>query len=139
MRKGYSLLELTLVLLIIGLTALVLLRQLHLVLDRVEARSAVRAAGALMTRAREEAMTQQTPMSVRIDTVSGDLDLLSRYGRVTRVPVGSMHTVTLSTSRDSVTYDVRGLGFGAANLTLVARRGVVAETLIVSRLGRVRY
>jgi hypothetical protein len=46
--------------------------------------------------------------------------------------------VRLSTSRDSIAFDVRGLGYGAANLTLVARRGSAAETLVVSRLGRVR-
>ena len=32
-----------------------------------------------------------------------------------------------------------GLGYGAANLTLIARRGRAADTLVVSRLGRVRY
>jgi hypothetical protein len=47
--------------------------------------------------------------------------------------------VSLSTSRDSLAFDVRGLGYGAANLTLVARRGAAADTLVVSRLGRVRY
>jgi hypothetical protein len=34
---------------------------------------------------------------------------------------------------------VRGLGYGAANLTLVARRGRAAESLVVSRLGRLRW
>ena len=52
--------------------------------------------------------------------------------------LGHAHGVTLASSRDSLAFDVRGLGYGAANLTLVARRGRAAETLVVSRLGRVR-
>jgi hypothetical protein len=47
--------------------------------------------------------------------------------------------VSLGTTRDSIVFDARGLGYGAANLTLVARRGSAAETLVVSRLGRVRH
>jgi len=35
-------------------------------------------------------------------------------------------------------YAPNGLGYGASNLTLVLRRGERAETLVVSRLGRVR-
>jgi hypothetical protein len=35
-------------------------------------------------------------------------------------------------------YDPRGLGFGAANLSLVLSRGDAADTLTVSRLGRVK-
>ena len=138
-RRGHTLPELTLVLIIMSLTGLVLVRQTHLILDRVEARNAVRVAGALMDRARNEAIAQQTLVSVRIDTVSGSIDLLSRTGRIAHEPVGSSHGVTLSTTRDSVTYDVRGLGYGAANLTLLVRRGAAAESLVTSRLGRIRY
>ena len=31
------------------------------------------------------------------------------------------------------------LGYGAANLTVVARRGRTADSLVVSRLGRLRW
>ena len=55
-----------------------------------------------------------------------------------RREVGAAYGVRLWASRDSMTYDGRGLGFGAANLTVVARRGRAAETVFVSRLGRVR-
>ena len=47
--------------------------------------------------------------------------------------------VRISASRDSMAFDARGLGMGAANLSLVARRGRAVDTLFLSRLGRIRY
>jgi Tfp pilus assembly protein FimT len=46
--------------------------------------------------------------------------------------------VTLDATRDSLAYGPDGLGVGAANLRLILRRGAAADTLSVSRLGRVR-
>ena len=54
------------------------------------------------------------------------------------VRLGSSHGVMLSASRDSMAYAPNGLGYGAANLTIILRRGESAETIFVSRLGRVR-
>lgn len=139
LRPAFTLAEVALVLVIIGLTSLVGLRQVHLYLDRLATRNAVRAAGSVVARARDDAVALHTPVSVRIDTLSATLELLSRTGPFGRVALGDAHGVALSTTRDSITFDVRGLGLGAANLTLVARRGSASDTLVVSRLGRVRY
>jgi hypothetical protein len=38
-----------------------------------------------------------------------------------------------------VTYSPTGLGFGASNLTLVITRRQTTDTVVVSRLGRVRH
>ena len=138
-RAGVTLPELVLVMLIIGLTTLIGLRQLHVYLDRIATRDAVRAAGGVVQRARDEAIALHTPVSVRIDTISATLELLARGLALGKTPLGDIHGVALSTTRDSITFDVRGLGYGAANLTLVARRGRATDTLVVSRLGRVRY
>lgn len=139
LHPGHTLIELVLVVVIIGLTSLIGMRQFHLYLDRVATRDAVRAAGGVVARARDEAVALHTPVSLRIDTTSATLELLSRNGPFARAALGEVHGVALSTTRDSITFDVRGLGYGAANLTLVARRGRAADTLVVSRLGRVRY
>jgi hypothetical protein len=53
-------------------------------------------------------------------------DLTARYG------------VTLAATRDSTAYAPNGHGFGAANLSLVIARGRVADTISISREGRVR-
>jgi prepilin-type N-terminal cleavage/methylation domain-containing protein len=138
-RSGLTLPELILVVVIVGLTLLVGLGQLRLYLDRVATRDAVRAAGNVVKRARDEAIALRTPVSVKIDTSTATLELLSRGLALGKTPLGAMHGVALTTTRDSITFDVRGLGYGAANLTLVARRGRATDTLVVSRLGRVRY
>jgi type II secretory pathway pseudopilin PulG len=138
-RAGHTLVELVLVMIVMALAALMGIRQFQLLMDRLATRDAVRAAGMVVARARDEAMALHTPVSVRIDTAASALELRSRDGPFALAPLRTTHGVTLSTTRDSITFDVRGLGYGAANLTLVARRGRSADTLVVSRLGRTRY
>ena len=137
-RAGHTLPEAILVLLIVGLSSIVALRQLQLHLDHVAAKSAIIEAAGVIARARGEALAQRTPVAVRVDSVSGTLRLEAHGERLVTVALGHAYGVTLESSRDSIAYDVRGLGFGAANLTLVARRNAAAETLTVSRAGRVR-
>ena len=138
LRPAYSLIEVVLVITIIGLITLMGLHQLHVFLDRIATRDAVRDAGALVARARDEAVALHAPVSMRIDTISASIDLRSRGAALLHSPLGDEHGISLTTSRDSITFDLRGLGYGPANLTLVARRGSARDTLVVSRLGRVR-
>ena len=138
-RSGFTLLELVLVMVVVALIALIGFGQLHLYLDRIATRTAVRMAGSVVARARDEAIALHTPVSVRIDTVAGTLELITRSDTFGRTALGEAHGVSLTSTRDSITFDVRGLGYGAANLTLVARRGRARDTLVVSRLGRIRH
>ncbi len=138
-RGGYSLVELVVVLTIMAMVAFAGLHELQLLLDGAATRAAVGSAARVVARARDEAVALQTPVSVRIDTVTAALELVTRYGAFGRAALGQQHGVTISTTRDSITFDVRGLGYGAANLTLVTRRGRATDTLVVSRLGRTRY
>ena len=124
---------------IIGLVSSIAVRQLGLYLDRAAARAAVVEAAAVVARARDEAVAQRTAMSVRFDTVADALELRAGGVVLSRAALGHAHGVSLSVNRDSLAYDLRGLGYGAANLTLVARRGRAAESLVVSRLGRLRW
>jgi type II secretory pathway pseudopilin PulG len=138
-RWGHTLLELVLVVTIIGLVSVAGVSALAQHLDRLEVRAAVAEAAGALARARDEALARHAPVSVRIDTVRATLTLRARGARPVEYALGHAHGVSLSTSRDSIAFDARGLGYGAANLTLVARRGAAADTLVVSRLGRVRW
>jgi Tfp pilus assembly protein PilE len=138
-RVGVTLVELCLVLALVGILASIAMTQIARYLERAAARAAVAEAAAVVLRARDQAMAQRTPVSVRIDTTTAALELSARGVVLARAALGHAHGVALSATRDSLTYDVRGLGYGAANLTMVARRGAAAESLVVSRLGRVRW
>jgi prepilin-type N-terminal cleavage/methylation domain-containing protein len=138
-RSGVTLVELCLVLTLVGLLAAIATLQVARYLDRAAVRAAVAEAASVVLRARDEAMAQRTPVSVRFDTLAAALELRARGVMLSRAALGHAHGVTLASTRDSLAYDVRGLGYGAANLTMIARRGSVAESLVVSRLGRVRW
>jgi prepilin-type N-terminal cleavage/methylation domain-containing protein len=138
-RPGLTLVELCLVLSIIGLVLAVAVRLLGDWLDRAAARAAVVEAASLVARARDDATALRSPASVRFDTVADALELRMAGAVLSRAALGRAHGVSLSANRDSIAYDVRGLGYGAANLTLVVRRGRVADSLVVSRLGRLRW
>jgi len=139
LRRGLTLVELCLVLTIIGLVSTIAVRQLGLYLDRAAVRAAVVEAAAVVARARDEAVAQRTPVSVRFDTGTDALELRMAGAVLSRAALGHAHGVSLSSNRDSLAYDLRGLGYGAANLTLIARRGRAADSLVVSRLGRLRW
>lgn len=138
-RAGHTLVELTLVIVVIALVSTIAVHETVLYLDRLAVRNAVVEAGDAVARARDEALAQRSVVSVRVDTTTATLSLRTRGDQLTRYALGHLHGVRLSTSRDSIAFDARGLGYGAANLTLVAKRGSAADTLVVSRLGRARY
>ena len=124
---------------IVGLVTTMAVRQLGFYLDRAAARAAVVEAAAVVARARDEAVAQRIPVSVRFDTGGDALELRMGGVVLARSALGPAHGVSLSANRDSLAYDLRGLGYGAANLTLVARRGRAVDSLVVSRLGRLRW
>ena len=135
---AFTLLELVIVLMIIGLLCIIAVREMGHYLDRIAARSAVAEAAEVIQQARDEALARRAMVSVKIDTAHGELALRERGTPLAVHALSHAHRVTISSTRDSLTFDVRGLGYGASNLTLIARRGHAAETLVVSRLGRVR-
>ena len=76
--------------------------------------------------------------AVILDSGSASLIVRAYADTISHRRLGSSHSVAFTTTRDSMAYAPNGLGYGASNLTVVLRRGSAAETLFVSRLGRVR-
>ncbi|MBA3672505.1 MAG: hypothetical protein H0W68_10865 [Gemmatimonadaceae bacterium] len=138
-RGGWTIPELLLVVVLIGLTTIGAISGLGSQLDQIATRDAARAAGALISRARDDALALHTPVTVNVDTANAVLELRARGALFATEPLGQSYGVRVGTNRDQIVFDVRGLGYGAANLTLVTRRGRATDTVVVSRLGRVRY
>ena len=61
----------------------------------------------------------------QVDTVGSPLNVPTRYG------------VTLTTSRDSLMFDPRGIGIEAGPTTVIVQKGEFADTVSISAAGRV--
>jgi Tfp pilus assembly protein FimT len=137
-RLGTTIIELLVVVIVIAGLSAIALPRFRAAADRFAARSAIQEAQSLFTFARRSAITRRTAVGVITDTSSGIIIVRAGRLELARTGLRARYGVRLTASRDSMSYDPRGLGYGAANLTIVARRGEGAETLFVSRLGRTR-
>ncbi len=138
MRRGVTLPESIVVLTIVGLLIGIAGLRVGRLRDGTGVRNAASEAIATFAAARRWALSRSTRTAVMIDTARAMLIVRSYDDTVARRLLGSSHGVTMSASRDSMAYAPNGLGYGASNLTIVLRRGERAETVVVSRLGRVR-
>ena len=101
-------------------------------------RSAALETVATFALARRWSLSRSSRTAITFDTVAATLTVRSYSDIIARRNLASSHGVTFSASRDSMAYTPNGLGYGASNLTIVVRRGAAAESVYVSRLGRVR-
>lgn len=106
--------------------------------DRLAVDGATSALTSALADARHLAARWNRRTALSIDTSTATLILHAGVDTLDRVPLASLFRVSLTTTRDSVAYYPSGLGYGASNTTLVVRRGAAAETVTVSRIGRVR-
>jgi prepilin-type N-terminal cleavage/methylation domain-containing protein len=138
-RAGFTLPELLIVLCLISILFGLAVARIAAAADRTAVRSAAADAATVFTAARTAALYRRAPVAVIIDTLSRTIAARSGAVLLVRRDLGGVYGVRLSVSRDSMAFDARGLGLGAANLSLVARRGRAVDTLFLSRAGRVRY
>ncbi|MDE3173653.1 MAG: GspH/FimT family pseudopilin [Gemmatimonadota bacterium] len=136
-RPAMTLAELLLALAIAAVLLALALPPIVAAGDRAAVRAAARDVETAFASARAEALARRSPIWVVLDSGAGTVALRGAWGTRIR-PVGSMYGIGLRTTRDSMSYDGRGLGWGAANLTVVVARGRARDTVVVSRLGRVR-
>lgn len=137
-RAGYSLIELFMVLGLVALILAIVLPRSVTLLDRVSVQSAAGDVRATLGSARAYAMAARAAVAVDVDTASGTLRVRSGSDRIFSRSVGFTHRVRVRATRDSLAFGPRGLGAGAANLSIILSRRAAVETVFVSRLGRVR-
>ena len=106
--------------------------------DRMSVRAAVGETVSTFALARRWSVTRASRTAVSIDTANAVVVVRSFGDTIVQRRLGAAHGVKLSATRDSMAYAPNGLGYGASNLSIIVRRGVVADTIVVSRLGRVR-
>jgi len=137
-RRAFTLLELALSLTIVAVLTGVALPLFHHVRDRAAVLGATTLLTSALADARHLAVRWQRRTAVRVDTSLGHVVVHALADTLVRAPLQQIFGVTIAATRDSIAFYPTGLGFGAANTRLIVARGSAAETVTVSRAGRVR-
>ena len=137
-RRGTTLVELVIILSVIGVLLAITLPVAGASLDSAAVRGAAQDVEAQFAAAREQALARNAVVWLVLDDATATVRVRIPGAGTRSRAVGSIYGVALRSTRDSMSYDGRGLGRGAANLTVVLTRGRARATLVVSRLGRVR-
>jgi prepilin-type N-terminal cleavage/methylation domain-containing protein len=140
MAKGFSLVELAIVLCIITVLAAAGLPRLRPFLDRIATDHAARDVTTALALARHGAVVQgmRARLTIAADTLR--IDRLEEGGWTPwkRRPGPADLAVGIEVSNPVVVFGPTGMGWGASNTKVVLRRGSQVETITVSRVGRVK-
>lgn len=135
-RPGTTTVEQLVVLTTLGLLALIALTSGATLLAAAAVETATRDATGLFALARDHAQAAGERTAVRLDAAQHRIAVHVGADTLAVADLAGRE-VHLETSRDSMAYAPSGLGLGAANLRLILSRGSRADTITVSRLGRV--
>jgi prepilin-type N-terminal cleavage/methylation domain-containing protein len=139
MRHAFTVVELAVTLCILSILSAITLARAGRLLDGIHVRGAVIEIESLFSAARHLAIARGTQATVEIDTAARTIRVTTGEVTLRSADIGADHDVRLSTSRARMAYSATGMGYGAANLSVVVRRNSVVDTVFVSRLGRLRH
>ncbi|MDH5643885.1 MAG: prepilin-type N-terminal cleavage/methylation domain-containing protein [Gemmatimonadota bacterium] len=139
MKRGFTFVELIVVMAIVGIVAGITVRKIDASLDRIAVRRSVNEARRFFEVARLQAILRGRWVEIAWREDS----LVARWSRISdseslTIPGPKRRSVTLEASRPVIVIQPTGLGSGTANTKLVFRRGRYADSLATSRLGRLR-
>jgi prepilin-type N-terminal cleavage/methylation domain-containing protein len=138
MRHGITLMELTVVLVIVGVLCAIGVPGLLRFLDRTRVRHATNEIVTMLALARTTAVAREAHIATLFDASRSSVTVTAGADTIVDRELGAVYGVTVRSNRDSTVYGPAGLGYGAANQTVIVRRGSAVDSVIVSRLGRVR-
>ena len=136
--RGTTLAELLVALVLIGLLAAIAVLRAAPLIDRLGVRGASQDVVFALAAARAAATRRGAYATFIADPRTGRVRVTSAGETLFERDVATTRRVRLEASRESVTFAPTGLGWGAANTTIVLTRGARADTITTSRLGRVR-
>jgi prepilin-type N-terminal cleavage/methylation domain-containing protein len=139
MRHAFTIVELIVVICILGVLTAIAVPWAGNLLDRVRVRGAVVEVESLFNGARHMAIARSAQATVDIDTLAQVISVSVGSDTLRRGEIGVDHGVHLSANRVRMSYAATGMGYGAANLSVFVRRNASADTVFVSRLGRLRH
>ena len=135
---GATLVEVALTLVLLGVLTAISIPRAVSVVDRFSVRSASQDVVLALAAARSAAARRGDYVSFVADPHTGRVRVVRAGETLFERDLGARRGVRLTASRESVTFAPTGMGWGAANTTIVVSRGARADTITTSRLGRVR-
>jgi prepilin-type N-terminal cleavage/methylation domain-containing protein len=137
--RGFTLPELAVTLSIMSILSAIAMPKAADFIDGVRLRAAIVEIESLFESARHLAIARSEQVAVEIDAGTATVYVTAGADTLRAGRVGVEHGVKLSATRARMAYSAIGVGYGAANLSVFVRRNAVADTVVVSRLGRVRH
>jgi Tfp pilus assembly protein FimT len=131
--------EVTVVVAIIALIGAIGIPALLRRLDRSKVRHATSEVVSALALARTTAVAREARVSVIFDSTRSAIIVAVGQDTLVARMVGDIYGVTLRSNRDSAVYGPTGLGYGAANQSVILQCGSAVDTVLISRLGRVRH
>src|SRR6478672_6107919 len=138
-RKGFTIIEIVILITIAGLLSAITLSRAGVFIDRIGVHGATTEVESMFSRARHIAIAKGNPTVLDIDPVRSTLTIRGSTEVLSSRDLRAAHGVDIVTNRTSITYSPIGIGYGASNFTMILSRGRAADTIYVSRLGRVRH
>ncbi len=139
MRHAHTLPELVLTLSLLAIIATMAVPPLIDTAARWRLRAAVGDIVNTLVLAREAALARGSLATLVVDAPRGEVTVVCGGDTIARRAIGATHGVTLAASGDSVRYAPDGLATGVSNTTLLVALGARIDSVVVSRLGRVRW
>lgn len=136
-RRASTLVELVLTLAMMGIVAAIAIPNLQTIVDRMSVRAAAQDVVLGLWAARNVAAMRGDYARFVVDASTGRVQVVVGLDTVFARELTLKRGVSVTVTRDSVTYAPTGMGYGAANTTIIVSRGRRADTVTTSRLGRV--
>jgi prepilin-type N-terminal cleavage/methylation domain-containing protein len=139
MPRGFSLIELVATMTVAGILLALAVPRWAQFEDGVAVRQAALEVATFYQAARHAAIRRATRVRIELQRDSLRAVFEGATDSTFLVWAGpSRHGVGLDATRAVIRLNPTGLGYGAANSTIVLQRGAVAESLTTSRLGRLK-
>jgi Tfp pilus assembly protein FimT len=138
LRAAFTIIETTVGICLICLIGAIAAPGVSRLRDAIEVREASIEVETLFSAARHIAIARASQVSVDVDTAKRIVSVRVGEEIVRKRELGTDHQVEIKATRPTITYSPIGMGYGAANTTIVLKRNASVDSVIVSRLGRVR-
>lgn len=135
-RPAFTTLELLVALAVSAALTLGAIATLRAHLDRLAVRQAIITLQGAFAHARRAAIDRG---GATIHIASTGAHITAHDSTLVQHDLQRTYHVTVRTTTGAMSFGPTGLGRGIANGTIIVSRGRAADTLVVSRLGRVRY